>query len=121
ATSRIAGLDAELGIIVAYGGLLREPLLSTPEHGWINLHFSLLPRWRGAAPVQRALIAGDEIIGSSVFQLVTELDAGDVFASRPATVPAGATAGTMLDLLAADGADLLADVVAGIAAGTARA
>ena len=58
--TRIAALEPDLGVIVAYGGLVREPLLSTPAHGWINLHFSLLPRWRGAAPVQHALIAGDE-------------------------------------------------------------
>src|SRR5215213_6907945 len=56
---RIAEAAPDLGVIVAYGGLLREPLLSTPRLGWINLHFSLLPRWRGAAPVQRALMAGD--------------------------------------------------------------
>ncbi|MFM9481545.1 formyltransferase family protein, partial [Streptomyces scabiei] len=63
ATARITALEAELGVIVAYGGLVREPLLSAPAHGWINLHFSLLPRWRGAAPVQRALIAGDRETG----------------------------------------------------------
>ena len=79
ATDRIAALAPDLGVIVAYGGLVREPLLSTPRHGWINLHFSLLPRWRGAAPVQHALIAGDAETGASVFQLVAELDAGDVF------------------------------------------
>src|SRR5688572_17069485 len=76
-TAQIAALSPELGVIVAYGGLVREPLLSVPTHGWINLHFSVLPRWRGAAPVQRALIAGDAHLGASVFQLVRELDAGD--------------------------------------------
>ena len=79
ATDEVTALAADLGVIVAYGGLVREPLLSAPAHGWINLHFSLLPRWRGAAPVQRALIAGDETTGAAVFQLVPELDAGDVF------------------------------------------
>ena len=78
ATEAIAALQVELGVIVAYGGLVREPLLSTPAKGWINLHFSLLPQWRGAAPVQRALIAGDAQLGASVFQLVPALDAGDV-------------------------------------------
>ena len=72
-------LQPDLGVIVAYGGLVREPLLSAPRLGWINLHFSLLPRWRGAAPVQRAILGGDDITGASVFQLVPELDAGDVF------------------------------------------
>ena len=119
ATARITALDADLGVIVAYGGIVREPLLSAPAHGWINLHFSLLPAWRGAAPVQRALINGDAELGVSVFQLVAELDAGDVFAMRPVAVDPEDTADIALDVLAADGASLTADVVAGIAAGTA--
>jgi methionyl-tRNA formyltransferase len=117
ATAEIRDLEPELGVIVAYGGLVREPLLSTPTHGWINLHFSLLPRWRGAAPVQHALIAGDELTGASVFQLVAELDAGDVFAERSYRVPADATAGDILVDLAGLGAELLRDVVAGIESG----
>ncbi|GAA3946449.1 methionyl-tRNA formyltransferase [Microbacterium soli] len=121
ATEAVSRLRAELGVIVAYGGIVREPLLSLPEHGWINLHFSLLPAWRGAAPVQRALIAGDAELGVSVFQLVPELDAGDVFAARPVAVPADATADDALTLLAGEGAALTADVVDAIAAGTASA
>ncbi|WP_423493919.1 methionyl-tRNA formyltransferase [Microbacterium esteraromaticum] len=120
-TAQISALDAELGVIVAYGGIVREPLLSTPTQGWINLHFSLLPRWRGAAPVQRALIAGDTEIGVSVFRLVPALDAGDVFAMRAVDIPADATADVALDVLAIDGADLTRTVVADIAAGTAVA
>lgn len=120
-TARIAALRPELGVIVAYGGLVREPLLQAPAHGWINLHFSLLPQWRGAAPVQRALIAGDAELGASVFQLVPALDAGDVFAMRTVDVPADATADVALDVLAEDGAALTAEVVASIADGTARA
>lgn len=120
-TTEIAALQPELGVIVAYGGLVREPLLSTPAHGWINLHFSLLPRWRGAAPVQHALIAGDARTGASVFQLVAELDAGDVFGERTMEIPANATAGELLAALADDGAGLLADVVDEIAAGRAVA
>lgn len=121
ATAEISALQVELGVIVAYGGLVREPLLSTPKAGWINLHFSLLPAWRGAAPVQRALIAGDRALGASVFQLVAELDAGDVFAMREIDVPETATAGAALEALALDGAELTADVVSAIADGTARA
>jgi methionyl-tRNA formyltransferase len=121
ATERIAALRPDLGVIVAYGGLVREPLLSTPVHGWINLHFSLLPRWRGAAPVQHALIAGDAVTGASVFQLVRELDAGEVFAEISQDVPAAATAGELLASLADSGAELLAGVVDAIAAGTAVA
>ncbi|WP_315636852.1 MULTISPECIES: methionyl-tRNA formyltransferase [Microbacterium] len=120
-TEEIAALRPELGVIVAYGGLVREPLLSTPEAGWINLHFSLLPAWRGAAPVQRALIAGDPVLGASVFQLVPELDAGDVFATRAVELPGTSTAGEALEALALDGAALTADVVAAIADGTAHA
>ncbi|MFB7891025.1 methionyl-tRNA formyltransferase [Microbacterium sp. NPDC056044] len=120
-TAEIAALQPDLGVIVAYGGLVREPLLSTPAHGWINLHFSLLPRWRGAAPVQHALIAGDARTGASVFQLVPELDAGDVFGELAVDVPADATAGDLLASLADDGAGLLADVVDAIAGGTAVA
>jgi len=120
-TAEIAALQPDLGVIVAYGGLVREPLLSAPAHGWINLHFSLLPRWRGAAPVQHALIAGDAATGASVFQLVPELDAGDVFAELAIDTPATATAGELLTTLAEDGARLLADVVSDIAAGTAVA
>ncbi|WP_173924126.1 methionyl-tRNA formyltransferase [Agromyces sp. Marseille-P2726] len=119
ATQRIVDLEPELGVIVAYGGLVREPLLSAPRHGWINLHFSLLPAWRGAAPVQHALIAGDAETGASVFRLVPELDAGDVFAMRSRAVGDHDTAGTLLDALAHDGADLLAQVVDGIADGSA--
>jgi len=121
ATAAVAALAPDLGVIVAYGGLVREPLLSTPAHGWINLHFSLLPRWRGAAPVQHALIAGDRVTGASVFQLVPALDAGDVFAEQRSDVPRGATAGEVLASLAASGAGLLVDVVDAIADGTARA
>jgi len=120
ATDTIAALKPDLGVIVAYGGLVREPLLSTPAHGWINLHFSLLPAWRGAAPVQHALIAGDEITGASVFQLVPALDAGDVFAEVQYE-PSGQTAGDVLAALAELGAALLSEVVDGIAAGTVTA
>ncbi|UTT54670.1 methionyl-tRNA formyltransferase [Microbacterium maritypicum] len=120
-TAEITALEVDLGVIVAYGGLVREPLLSAPRAGWINLHFSLLPAWRGAAPVQRALIAGDAVLGASVFQLVAELDAGDVFATRAVDVPETATAGEALEALASEGAGLTADVVSSIADGTALA
>lgn len=121
AAGRIADLAPDLGVIVAYGGLVREPLLSAPVNGWINLHFSLLPAWRGAAPVQHALIAGDVETGASVFRVVPELDAGDVFAMRPHRIEPEVTAGALLDALAEDGASLLADVVDAIADGTATA
>lgn len=121
ATAAVAALRPELGVIVAYGGLVREPLLSLPPHGWINLHFSLLPRWRGAAPVQHALIAGDRETGADVFRLVPALDAGDVYGRLRYAVPRGATAGDVLGDLAERGAGLLVRVVGGIADGSALA
>jgi methionyl-tRNA formyltransferase len=120
-TERLRSLQPDLGVIVAYGGLVREPLLSAPIHGWINLHFSLLPAWRGAAPVQHALISGDAETGAAVFRLVPELDAGDVYATRAIGIPDDATAGQLLDELADSGAALLAEVVDAIADGTATA
>lgn len=120
ATERIEELAPDLGVIVAYGGLVREPLLSSPRLGWINLHFSLLPRWRGAAPVQRAIMAGDEVTGASVFQLVPELDAGDLFDQLRQPVGRHQNAGSLLDSLAVSGAHLLTRVIDSIAAGTAN-
>ena len=117
----VAELRPDLGVIVAYGGLVREPLLSTPRLGWVNLHFSLLPRWRGAAPVQRAIIAGDDLTGASVFRLVPELDAGDVFGQLTQPIGALETAGHLLGSLAESGAELLLRVVDNLAAGIARA
>lgn len=121
ATEAIQELQPDLGVIVAYGGLVREPLLSTPRLGWINLHFSLLPRWRGAAPVQRAIIAGDDLTGATVFQLVPELDAGDVFGRMTEPIGAHQDAGSLLQALSVSGADLLVRVVDALADGTARA
>jgi methionyl-tRNA formyltransferase len=121
AASRIAALEPDLGVIVAYGGLVREPLLSLPAHGWINLHFSLLPRWRGAAPVQHAILAGDELTGASVFRLVEGLDEGPVYGTLTQSIGAQETAGHLLVSLAESGAELLSRVVESIAAGTARA
>jgi methionyl-tRNA formyltransferase len=120
-TQSVRDLAPDLGVIVAYGGLVREPLLSTPRLGWVNLHFSLLPRWRGAAPVQRAIISGDDITGATVFQLVPELDAGDVYGMVTQPIGRHQTAGGLLDTLAESGAELLVRVVDALATGTARA
>src|SRR5690554_267915 len=120
-TAAVASLQPDLGVIVAYGGLVREPLLSTPRLGWINLHFSLLPRWRGAAPVQRAIIAGDDVTGASVFQLVEELDAGALYGQFTQAIGAHQTAGHLLESLADGGAELLLRVVDSLATDGARA
>ncbi|UCR89599.1 methionyl-tRNA formyltransferase [Mycetocola spongiae] len=116
----LAELDADLGVVVAYGGLIREPLLSAPRLGWINLHFSLLPAWRGAAPVQHSLIHGDTVTGADVFQLVAALDAGEILGELTHQIHPDATAGDLLAELAVSGAELLARVVDELAAGTAR-
>lgn len=121
ATEEVSARAPDLGVIVAYGALVREPLLSIPRLGWINLHFSLLPRWRGAAPVQRAIMAGDDITGASVFQLVEELDAGDVYGRVTESIGRHQTAGSLLASLAESGAQLLARVVDALDEGTARA
>jgi len=120
-TAEVAALAPDLGVIVAYGGLLRAPMLAAPRLGWINLHFSELPRWRGAAPVQRAVMAGDARTGSAVFQLVEELDAGDVFSLERRVIGADETAGEVLEALARSGARQLASVVDALADGTAVA
>src|SRR5690606_28808776 len=120
ATEQITAFSPDLGVIVAYGGLVREPLLSAPRHGWINLHFSLLPAWRGAAPVQRSLLAGDAVTGAAVFQLVAALDAGAVFDQIEYTPGADETAGDVLAALADSGSALLTRVVGTIADGTSH-
>jgi methionyl-tRNA formyltransferase len=107
--------------IVAYGALLRREALDIPDFGWINLHFSVLPAWRGAAPVQRAIMAGDEVTGATVFSLVEELDAGPVLGTITERIRDDDTAGTLLDRLAREGAKLLVDVLDHIEDGDAGA
>jgi methionyl-tRNA formyltransferase len=107
--------------VVAYGGLLPQAVLDVPPHGWVNLHFSLLPAWRGAAPVQHAIRAGDDVTGASTFRIVKELDAGPVFGVLTEPIQPTDTAGDLLGRLAVSGARLLLDTVNGIAAGTLEA
>lgn len=111
ATEWVRALNADLGVIVAYGGLVREPLLSLPAHGWINLHFSELPAWRGAAPVQRALMAGEQELGVTVFRLVAALDAGAVLTRDAKTFAPGTSAGVALTELASFGTEALLGAV----------
>lgn len=120
-TARIAELDVDLGVIVAYGALLRRPALDAPRLGWVNLHFSDLPALRGAAPVQRAVMGGATTTAATVFQLVEALDAGPVFASEPFPIDDEATSGDVLAAMADTGAELVARVVDDLAAGTAVA
>lgn len=111
ATAWVRALTPDLGVIVAYGGLVREPLLSLPVLGWINLHFSDLPRWRGAAPVQRALQAGEQRLWVSVFRLVEALDAGDILARDSREFPPGTSAGEALTELADFGTEALLEAI----------
>lgn len=110
----------DLAVVVAYGGLVREPLLSAPAHGWVNLHFSPLPRWRGAAPVQHALIAGDAATAVDVFRLEAGLDTGPVVAREAVPIEPEETAAHLLPRLAAVGAGVLLDAVDRIADGSAE-
>lgn len=107
--------------VVAYGALVPAHVIEIPKHGWVNLHFSLLPRWRGAAPVQHAIMAGDTETGAAVFSLVPALDAGDVYAELREPLTDTDTAGDVLERLAHSGADLLVEVMDAVAAGTASA
>lgn len=118
---RLAELAPDCCPVVAYGGLIPQPLLELPPHGWVNVHYSLLPRWRGAAPVQHSILAGDEVSGVSVFSLVPELDAGPVYASREYRFGPNQTAGAALAALQPIGAEVLSEVLDGLAAGATHA
>jgi methionyl-tRNA formyltransferase len=119
--ARLRKLAPDCCPVVAYGGLLPESILAIPEHGWINLHFSLLPAWRGAAPVQHAVIAGDEVTGASTFRIVKELDAGPVFGVLTETIGPDDTSGDLLDRLAVAGAGLLLATLDGVEQGRLEA
>jgi len=104
--------------VVAYGALLGDGLLAVPPHGWINLHFSLLPAWRGAAPVQAAIAAGDSITGATTFEIEPSLDSGPVYGVVTETIRPTDTAGDLLARLAVSGAALLSTTLDGVADGT---
>lgn len=119
--ARLAELAPDACPVIAYGALVPQPALDVPRLGWLNVHYSLLPRWRGAAPVQRALLAGDRVTGVSVFQLVPELDAGPVFATESVPIEPAETAGELLGRLTLVGARLLTRVLDDLEAGRAQA
>ncbi len=104
--------------VVAYGALLPQAALDIPRHGWVNLHFSLLPAWRGAAPVQHAVLAGDDITGATTFRIEAGLDTGPVYGLLTETVRPTDTSGALLDRLARAGAGLLVATLDGIETGT---
>lgn len=118
---RLAALKPDCCPVVAYGALLPQATLDVPRLGWINLHFSILPAWRGAAPVQHAILHGDEITGASTFQIVKELDAGPVYGVVTEHVRPDDTSGTLLERLSVSGAGLLAATLDGVEDGTLEA
>ncbi|MEU7786430.1 MULTISPECIES: methionyl-tRNA formyltransferase [unclassified Amycolatopsis] len=116
--ARLTELAPDACPVVAYGALLPQAALDIPRLGWVNLHFSLLPAWRGAAPVQAAIRAGDEITGASTFRIVKELDAGPVYGVVTEAIGATDTAGGLLGRLAESGAKLLLSTMDGLADGS---
>jgi methionyl-tRNA formyltransferase len=115
--SRLRELAVDCAPVVAYGGLIPRAALDLPAHGWVNLHFSLLPAWRGAAPVQHALLAGDDITGASTFRLEEGLDTGPVFGTVTEAIRPEDTSGDLLTRLSHTGATLLVATLDGIEAG----
>lgn len=112
--ARLRELGVDCAPVVAYGALLPPEVLDVPRHGWVNLHFSLLPAWRGAAPVQHAVLAGDEVTGATTFRIAEGLDTGDVLGTLAETVRAHDTSGDLLDRLARAGAGLLVATLDGL-------
>ena len=119
--ARLREIGPDCCPVAAYGALLPQAALDIPPHGWVNLHFSILPAWRGAAPVQHAILHGDDVTGASTFLIVKELDAGPVYGVLTEPVRPADTTGTLLDRLSHSGADLLVATLDGIEDGTVKA
>lgn len=121
AIDELSGLAPEAVAVIAYGQLVPQRVLAADgplgDVAWVNLHFSVLPRWRGAAPVQRAIMAGDQELGVTCFRLVSELDAGPVYRCRSWPLPSDETAGEALERLAHAGTDVLLEALDAVAAG----
>ncbi|MBM7228964.1 MULTISPECIES: methionyl-tRNA formyltransferase [Dietzia] len=117
---RLRELAPDAVPVVAYGHLVPRPVLDIPAHGWINLHFSLLPAWRGAAPVNAAIAAGDEVTGATTFRLDEGMDTGPVLGTMTETIRPRDTAGDLLGRLSESGAGLLVATLDGLEAGELR-
>ena len=115
--AELAEVAPDCCAVVAYGALLGDGLLAVPANGWVNLHFSLLPAWRGAAPVQAAIAAGDSVTGATTFQIEPSLDSGPVYGVVTETIRPTDTAGELLGRLSVSGAALLESTLDGIADG----
>jgi methionyl-tRNA formyltransferase len=121
AQAEFTTLNADVGVVAAYGLILPQAVLDAPKYGCINIHASLLPRWRGAAPIQRAIMAGDTQTGVTIMQMDAGLDTGAMLLTRALPITGQTTAGELHDALAACGGDLILEALAGIAAGTLHA
>lgn len=115
--ARLREIAPDCCAVTAYGALIPQEVLDIPRHGWVNLHFSLLPAYRGAAPVQHAILHGDDLTGATTFRLVRELDAGPVFGLVTEPIKPSDTAGDLLARLAQSGAELLVATMDGIESG----
>ena len=116
----LKGWNPDLGVVAAYGKLIPEDLLRLPRYGMINVHASLLPAYRGASPIHRAVINGDHETGVTIMRVAPKLDSGDMFARRTMPIGAEQTSEELEDALAVAGAHLLVEVVDSLATGTAR-
>ena len=119
--ARLREIGPDCCPVAAYGALLPQAALDIPPHGWVNLHFSILPAWRGAAPVQHAILHGDDVTGASTFLIVKELDAGPVYGVLTEPVRPDDTTGALLARLSRSGAELLVATLDGIEDGTVQA
>jgi methionyl-tRNA formyltransferase len=119
--ARLREIGPDCCPVTAYGALLTRAALDIPPHGWVNLHFSVLPAWRGAAPVQHAILHGDDVTGATTFRIVRELDAGPVFGVLTEPIRPSDTAGDLLDRLSTSGAELLVATLDGIESGELEA
>jgi methionyl-tRNA formyltransferase len=119
--ARLREIGPDCCPVTAYGALIPQAALDIPAQGWINLHFSVLPAWRGAAPVQHAIMHGDDVTGATTFRMVRELDAGPVFGVLTEPIRPSDTAGDLLDRLSSSGAELLVATLDGIESGELEA
>ena len=119
--ARLREIGPDCCPVVAYGALLQQAALDIPPNGWVNLHFSILPAWRGATPVHHAILHGDDVTGASTFLIVRELDAGPVYGVLTEPVRPDDTTGTLLGRLSRSGAGLLVATLDGIEDGTVQA
>jgi methionyl-tRNA formyltransferase len=119
--ARLREIGADCCPVTAYGALLPQAALDIPPQGWVNLHFSVLPAWRGAAPVQHAILHGDDVTGATTFRIVRELDAGPVYGVVTEAIRPADTAGDLLERLSAAGAQLMVATLDGIESGELEA